>query len=603
MPSIRIGKTSIGGGSLRTSWTPQILVVENAEPTKVVMTSTKADTSLVASDFTIAGFTVSSLSRDVTNKILTLTLSTAVVYEDVLNVVLKGTSYPVTNNVVGVGFITEWTVSGDATARTITLPLINTRTEGALAYNCTVDWGDGSATSNVTAYNDAARAHTYASNGTYQVNIIGTCEGWSFNNAGDKLKIVRVINWGTAGVFNGFKYLKGAFYGCTNLTSLGTGKILASGTGVLTDGFLSFCNTCDKLAAIPSGIFDNHTSVTTTAFQNAFAHCILITSIPADLFKYNTLITTYAFSMCFYQCYALTSIPTDLFRYNTSATIWAFNQTFRECTSLTAIPVDLFRYNTLVTIYAFRDTFQGDSALIEIPVDIFRYNTLVSSHAFEGTFIGCDILTTLPVDLFRYNILAAEAAFVVTFEGCIGLETVPDDLFRYNTLAGIDGFQGTFQNCTKLQINPNIFGADLAARFADSPVPLDFTEMFDRTSFSGTQGTAPALWDVTFPDIIEVSTRPAVAWVAGDIITGQTSGVTSTFIAWFGTWKFLAKNLSGSYSSDEIIGVTGTPAKLANQSAGYPIKTEAETTTDCFNGAGNSLTSISNYGDIPVGWK
>jgi len=126
------------------------------------------------------------------------------------------------------GFVTRWTVAGNATARTITLPLVNTRTEGALAYNCTVDWGDGSALSTVTTYNSANAVHTYASNGTYNVEIKGTCEGWSFNNAGDNLKIVAVVNWGTVGGHNGWKYLGGGFYGCTNLTILGVGSILAS---------------------------------------------------------------------------------------------------------------------------------------------------------------------------------------------------------------------------------------------------------------------------------------------------------------------------------------------------------------------------------------
>ena len=87
------------GASWSSYWTPQSLVVENAEPTKVVMTGMSANTSAVASDFTISGFAVTSLARDVTNKILTLTLSTSVLYGDTLVVVWNGINYPVTNNV------------------------------------------------------------------------------------------------------------------------------------------------------------------------------------------------------------------------------------------------------------------------------------------------------------------------------------------------------------------------------------------------------------------------------------------------------------------------------------------------------------------------
>lgn len=499
-----------------------------------------------------------------------------------------------------IGFITEWTVSGDSTARTITLPLVNTRTEGALAYNCTVDWGDGSALSTVTAYNDADRIHTYASNGTYQVTIKGTCEGWSFNNLGDKLKIRKIINWGNSEGFNGFKYLSGGFYGCTNLDSLGTGKILSSGTGVLSQGFERLFSG-SKFTTITSGLFDNHPNVTANAFRAVFYTNTSLTAIPAHLFDVHTEVTTYAFSEVFFGCSSITSIPTDLFKYNTKCTSWAFNQTFRG-TGITSIPTDLFRYNVNVTDYAFRDTFQSCYYNTAIPADLFKYNTLVAAHGFEGTFIQNNLITTVPTDLFRYNTLVSTGAFFATFEGCIALQTVPDDLFRYNVLTGLEGFKQTFNNCNKLQINPNVFGANLTTRFADSVVPIEFTSMFDRASFTGSQGTAPALWGVTFPDVIELSTLPATIWVAGDIITGQTSGVTSTVIARYGTWKFMVKNLSGTYTSDEVIGVTGTPAKLANQSAGYPIKTDGEITTDCFNGAGNSLTSISNYASIPAPW-
>lgn len=98
---IRIGKLGFGGSS-SSSWTPLILVVENAEPTKVVMAGSASNTNAVAGDFTITGFTVSSLARDVTNKILTLTLSTSVPFYSILNVVFGGISYSVTNNVQAV---------------------------------------------------------------------------------------------------------------------------------------------------------------------------------------------------------------------------------------------------------------------------------------------------------------------------------------------------------------------------------------------------------------------------------------------------------------------------------------------------------------------
>jgi hypothetical protein len=449
------------------------------------------------------------------------------------------------------GFITKWTVSGDATARTITLPLVQNRNEGALAYNCTVDWGDGSALSTVTSYNDANRIHTYAGNGTYNVEIRGTCEGWSFNNTGDKLKIVGVVYWGDAGGFNGFKYLANAFYGCANLTSLGVGVILPSGTGIGTNGFnTSFGNCtslttipvdlfkyntlvaggafnavfsgCTGLATIPLDLFRYNTAVSSAGFANAFADCTSLTAIPTDLFRYNTSVSTSGFSRTFAGCSSLTSIPTDLFRYNTLAATTSFSNTFNGCTSLSSIPTDLFRYNTGVNQFA--NTFNSCTSLITIPTDLFRYNTAVNS--FSNCFTGCNSLTTIPTDLFRYNVLVAD--FFQTFSGCSLLNSVPAELFRYNT--SCTDFRFVFNNCNSLQLLSTIFynAGEQTTRFLNKSV--DFTSSFARSSFSGIQGTAPDLWNCSFG--------------------------------------------------------TGTP-----------------TTALCFGGTGNSLTSLSNYGAIPVAWR
>ena len=357
-----------------------------------------------------------------------------------------------------IGFVTRWTVAGDATARTITLPLVNTRTEGALAYNFTVNWGDGSALSTVTTYNSANAVHTYASNGTYNVEIKGTCEGWSFNNAGDKLKIVAVVNWGTVGGHNGWKYLRGGFYGCTNLTSLGVGSILASGTGILTDGF---------------------------------------------------------------------------------------SQTFNGCTSLTSIPVDLFRYNTAVSTYGFSQTFYGCTSLTSIPVDLFRYNTAVSTSGFSQTFYGC----------------------------------------------------------TKLQVLSNTFyePGEEATLFLNRV--SDFTSAFSRTSFSGTQGVAPNLWTCDFGETITLSLAPASDWVGGDTITGQTSGATAVVVAKVSALVYKIKQHFGTFSLGEIVGVTGTPTKLALQGGANPTFAGTPVSTSCFAGAGNSIASLSNYASIPASWK
>lgn len=382
------------------------------------------------------------------------------------------------------GFITEWTLTVDTTAgRTVTLPLYNSGT-----FNCTVDWGDGSALSTITTYNDDDRIHEYASTGTYEVEIIGECPAWSFDYAGDRQKISDIIYWGDADKFGGFQYLVSGFWGCNNLKSLGEGKILAKAG--LTNLFATFNEAgLNKTGfTIPSGLLDNCVNVTN--FAATFAFQTKLVSLPTDLFKYCTKVTT--FHGLFRGNTLMEELPTDIFRYNTSVN--TFVLAFRDCPALDNLPTDLFRYNTLVT--NFYEGFSRCFALSSLPQDIFRYNTLVT------TFEAC-------------------------FKGCTSLASTGSDLFKYNT--SCTDWASCFSNCNKLQQNSTMFFAigEEGTRFLNqSP---SFPSTFIRGLFTGTQGTAPALWDCNYG--------------------------------------------------------TGTPAK-----------------GDCWGGAGNNLTSLTNYADIPGAW-
>jgi surface protein len=77
--------------------------------------------------------------------------------------------------------------------------------------NMRVDWGDG-IIENIT--NHTLAIHTYATSGTYTISVTGSILGWSFNNTGDRLKILNVSKWAglNISVNNGFN-------GCANLTA------------------------------------------------------------------------------------------------------------------------------------------------------------------------------------------------------------------------------------------------------------------------------------------------------------------------------------------------------------------------------------------------
>jgi len=463
------------------------------------------------------------------------------------------------------------------TGQTITIPHLNN-----YLYDYYIDWGDGSPIGHVISYSNTNTRHIYSEISGYTVTINGICETIYFNNGGSKLNLTKIINLGDVGlkIFN--------FYGCTNLNEI-TNNISVGLIQVSTFNFRG----CTSLTSIPSDIFKYSTNVTT--FDNVFYGCNKITEIPVDLFRYNTEVTSFVGT--FQSCTSLVSgITADLFRYNTKITTLA--SVFNSCTKITEIPNDFISgltslttltdaFNSCVTLTkigsnAFKNlpnltaintvfsscpiTIIGDSAfekcskltttfftftnnlttignnafkdcsgvttgfaskfsnfsnLTSIGANIFSGCTAVTS--FASTFQSCTSLTGITSNIFDTN--TNVTTFQQTFYGCTSLTTIPDGLFKYNTLS--TNFSNTFYNCTKLQVNPWTFylSGEESTRFNGKTV--NFTSCFQRTTFTGVQGTAPDLWNCT--------------------------GLTST-------------------------------------------------KTNCFDGNGNSVTSLSNYNDIPIAW-
>ena len=119
------------------------------------------------------------------------------------------------------------------------------------------------------------------------------------------------------------------------------------------------------------------------------------------------------------------------------------------------------------------------------------------SQYFDGftnmssAFCGCSNLNTLAEGGIKEKSGSSITDFSFTFYNCTSLSTLPADLFRYNT--AVTNFSSAFNNCTKLQLRSDIFGA--TPNFGTRV--MNFNSCFYRNSFTGTQGTAPALWSAT----------------------------------------------------------------------------------------------------------
>jgi hypothetical protein len=586
------------GGSQNWSsyWASLIsATVENNAPTNVVMTFPSAKPTLGASDFTIAGFTISSASW--TGAVLTLILSTRVYANDslVVTFVPSGGTANVTNNVLN-GFVTEWTTT--APGETITLPLYNSG-----VFNATIDWGDGGATSAITAYNDGDRVHTYTDAGTYIVEITGECPGWSFNSGGDRLKIRRIITWGDVTSFGGFQYLSDGFSGCSNLTSTGVGKILAKAgltsllnlfyqcafTSVQSGIFDNCVNVqnmrgifyaCTNLVTVPSGIFDKNTAA--TMMRGIFQSCTSLESVPQGIFDKNKLVTTQAFYFGFNGCSSLTALPPGLFKYNTAVAENAFDQCFTSCVKLETIYGDMFEGAINASSNAFYKTFQGCAKLAAIPAGLFDTCVKVSTKGFHSTFLGCDAITSIPIGLFDNCPLVSTDGFLGTFESCDNLLAIPAGLFDNNVNVAGAAFQATFLYCPKITSIP--------------------TGLFDNNTGNESFYWTFAGCGITtvpqglFRPHVNVTTFRRTFWLCSKLQLNKyifyNEGEQAT--------RFLNKTVSfeETFNLDAAFtGTQGTAPDLWTCNFGTGSATPI---TDCYDG--HSLASVDNFGDIPAGW-
>lgn len=134
-----------------------------------------------------------------------------------------------------------------------------------------VSWGDGSSQpldgtpGNVT--------HTYVSPGQYVVSLWNRIDGSqfrvTFNNGGDKLKLLKILQWGT-NYWTGFNL---SFFGCSNLVVAATDAAMARTHGI-TDMTAAF-RGCTSLKA-----FEPFDTRAVTTMDGVFLGCTALQSFP-----------------------------------------------------------------------------------------------------------------------------------------------------------------------------------------------------------------------------------------------------------------------------------------------------------------------------------
>jgi hypothetical protein len=257
-------------------------------------------------------------------------------------------------------FISEWNMP----TGNFTLPLIT-----GFTYNFTVDWGDGSALSTVTAYNDTDATHAYTA-GTYQIKIKGQFPHFRINNGTVKTYLTKIIQWGNVG-FTSFLY---TFYGCSNLAVLPNSPITGC-NAVIT--IAQAFQGCTGLTTIPTGFFDN--LVNAKDFTATFYLCTGISSIPTGLL--DNCISAEVFTSMFRQT-GLTSIPSGLL--DNCPNVTTMSYMFYNSTSLTGSSRLLWLNPSGSGIYTLTSP-NYDSGVPD-GLDCYRSCTGLSDYATIPTF-------------------------------------------------------------------------------------------------------------------------------------------------------------------------------------------------------------------------
>jgi len=210
---------------------------------------------------------------------------------------------------------TENTSSGSSLNTQFMMPLVS-----GGSYNATVNWGDGSSDT-ITSYNQQEVTHTYSSAGQYEISIEGTLQGWQFNNAGDKLKMLDVKQWGVLDLST-----ESAFIGCTNLDASATDAPTVSTTSLRT-----MFKNCTNF----NGAIGNWDISTVTRIDQCFFDC---SSFNKSLNNWNVGNVT-RMDFLFYNCI---SFDQDLNSWDTS-NVTNMSTVFRGCTQFNG---DIYSWDT-----------------------------------------------------------------------------------------------------------------------------------------------------------------------------------------------------------------------------------------------------------------
>ena len=289
-------------------------------------------------------------------------------------------------------------------------------------FNATVDYGDGTGSQTVTAYNDANLTHSFATAGQHTITIDGSFPNISFyNNASSRTLVDEVVDLGDVG----WLYLFRAFRNCTNLTDFNVGTADISNVTNTAEMF----HTCNDLTTLDLSNLD--TSNVTDMF-GMFRSCTGLTSL--DLSNFNTSSVT-TMQQMFFNCSSLTTL--NVSNFNTSS-VTNMSLMFYLCSSLTALNVSSFDTSIVTNMSSI---FYYCATLTTLNVSSFDTSSV---NNMSSMFRNCSSLTTL--DLSNFD-TSSVTTMSIMFFSCSSLTTL--DLSNFDT-SSVTNMSMMFFSCSSL---------------------------------------------------------------------------------------------------------------------------------------------------------
>ena len=322
--------------------------------------------------------------------------------------------------------------------------------------------GDGTPVETITSDSDPKLTHSYASGGTYTIDVKGTMQHFAFKNLGSKDMITDIKRWGT------FKISVDEFNGCINLASISATDIPAL-DNTLTRAFqgCSSLTSIDmsnwdfsQVTEIPS-LFSGCTSLQALDFtgldvskivniSSFLKGCTSITTFDGTVFNGNKL---YNLSTVFDGCTNLATL--DVSGWDTSEVV-AMQSMFRSCGNLTTIDVSNWDVSNVTNMSSL---FSG-CGVNSLDMSNWQTNSLVTIATMFASMTNIDT-----IDISNFNVTKC-----TILQNLFLRSSVKHIIANGLDTSNIENFNGTFRECRSL--------ASLDIRGWSTPSATDLSMMF-----------------------------------------------------------------------------------------------------------------------------